>query len=142
MGFFSNLLWRFRQWMSGRNGFDALSRDLSFLAFGLTLLSVPTGFYPLYFLGLLALALSLLRAFSCNLAKRSRENRWYLVRRAKVAGLFYKWKRRAQDRKFHRYYKCPACRAELRVPKRPGAAGKRKIEITCPKCAHRFIRRA
>jgi len=42
----------------------------------------------------------------------------------------------AQTRDY-RFYKCPTCKQEVRVPKGHG-----KIEITCPKCREKFIRRS
>ena len=46
--------------------------------------------------------------------------------------------RRAQreQRKYYRFFVCPHCSQKVRVPK-----GKRKIEITCPKCRTSFIRK-
>ena len=43
---------------------------------------------------------------------------------------------RLKDRQ-HRYYDCPKCRQNVRVPR-----GKGKIAITCPKCGERFIRKS
>ena len=45
-------------------------------------------------------------------------------------------KNKFRDRKTHRYFTCPMCKAHLRVPK-----GKGKIEICCAKCRHKFIKR-
>ena len=41
-----------------------------------------------------------------------------------------------QDRKYFKFFKCPACRQKIRVPR-----GKGKIEITCPRCGDRFIKK-
>ncbi len=35
-----------------------------------------------------------------------------------------------------RFFKCPACSQRIRVPR-----GKGKVEITCPKCGNRFIKK-
>ncbi len=43
---------------------------------------------------------------------------------------------RRESEKIYAYYKCPKCRAELRVPR-----GKGKIKIKCPKCGEEFIKR-
>ena len=41
-----------------------------------------------------------------------------------------------EDKKAFKFFKCPACRQKIRVPK-----GKGKIEITCPRCGDRFIKK-
>ena len=38
--------------------------------------------------------------------------------------------------KEHRYYDCPRCRQQVRVPR-----GKGKISITCPKCKEKFVKK-
>ena len=43
-------------------------------------------------------------------------------------------KREQENEKF---FKCPLCKQKLRVPK-----GKGKVEITCPKCGNKFIKKA
>ncbi len=45
-------------------------------------------------------------------------------------------KERKESKKLYKYYKCPKCKTELRVPK-----GKGKIKIKCPKCQEQFIKR-
>ena len=45
------------------------------------------------------------------------------------------FKRKRKD-KTHKYYKCPTCKQVVRVPK-----GRGKIEINCPKCHTKFIKR-
>ena len=41
------------------------------------------------------------------------------------------------EAKLFRFFKCPVCKQKLRVPK-----GKGKVEITCPKCGNKFIKKA
>ena len=41
-----------------------------------------------------------------------------------------------RDRKVSRYYICKSCHQQIRVPK-----GKGRIEIRCPKCNERFIKK-
>ena len=67
---------------------------------------------------------SIFRCFSRNTYKRYRENRRFLM-------LLDRFK----DRE-HRYFDCPKCRQNVRVPR-----GKGKISITCPKCGEKFIRK-
>ena len=46
-------------------------------------------------------------------------------------------KERKYQKKMFRFFTCPMCRQQLRVPK-----GKGKVEITCPSCGSKFIRKA
>ena len=47
----------------------------------------------------------------------------------------YAQKRRFSERKEYRFYRCPVCKKELRVPR-----GKGKIRIKCP-CGNAFTKR-
>lgn len=67
---------------------------------------------------------SIFRSLSRNTYKRYQENRRYLL-----------FLQRLKDRD-HKYYSCPKCRQNIRVPK-----GKGKIAISCPKCKEKFVRK-
>ena len=117
----------FRRFMEGRYGTDKL--NMVILGAGL-LLSVLCMFIklPPVNLGMTLAAYGLLgwavfRTLSRNTYKRYRENMKYL-----------QWLTRVRDRE-HRYFDCPRCRQQVRVPR-----GKGKIAITCPKCKEKFIR--
>jgi len=83
------------------------------------------------------LIFSIFRTLSKNTSQRASENYKYFVYKNKVTGWFRRLKTRWQDRKVHRYFKCPQCHATVRVPK-----GKGKIRITCPKCKHQFVKKS
>ena len=70
------------------------------------------------------LGIAIWRMLSRNVYKRAWENRKFLALLARL-----------KDRE-HRYYACPKCRQEVRVPK-----GKGKIAITCPKCREKFVKK-
>ena len=118
----------FARFMSGRYGTDKLNMLL--LSAGLILSLV--GLFvrlPLLNLGCMLasyglLGYSLFRTFSRNTYKRYQENRRFLL-----------WKQKWTDRQ-HRYYNCPRCRQQVRVPR-----GKGKISITCPKCKEKFVKK-
>ena len=76
---------------------------------------------------------ALFRALSRNHYKRRREEAIYLRLSGKVKKRLSLWRQRWRERKTHAYYKCPRCRATLRVP-RP----KNRIVVTCPRCKQRF----
>lgn len=127
------------QFMYGRNGFDLFSRFLSYLALALVVLQLiirGAAGNVLWWLAVLLLVYAYFRIFSRNLAKRRAENEKYCQYRMKVVNGFRDWKdRRRQSRDF-RFFRCPSCRAMLRVPR-----GKGKIRVTCRKCGTAFERK-
>ena len=125
---------KMQAWMYGRYGFDELTKFLSIAALICILISL---FVPLlYPIALILLIWSMFRSFSRNLGKRLKERETYLKYTGKVKQSFKRRKNMWQDRKTHRYYKCPSCKNWLRVPK-----GKGQIEITCPVCKGKITRK-
>lgn len=125
------------QFMSGRNGVDELARMQSWLVLILLLIGL---FTRLGIFSILALALMVymyFRVLSKNTPRRYEENQKYVNFRYQCTVRWNKCKKRMGQRKTYRFYKCPACRQEVRVPKGHG-----KIEISCPKCREKFIRRS
>lgn len=128
---------KFYQFMSGRNGVDDLARMHSWMVLVLLLLGI---FTRLGIFGLLALVLIVymyFRVFSRNTSKRYEENQKYLNFKYNRTVSWNRFKKHLAQRKDYRFYKCPMCKQEVRVPKGHG-----KIEITCPKCREQFIRRS
>lgn len=122
-----------RSFFYGRNGFDDLAK-LSFISSLIVLL--VCGFCPrgvikaiLYIFTWILFGYGYFRALSKNVYKRVQENKKYL-------GAVNMTKTRWQQRKTHKFYRCPKCKTWLRVPK-----GRGKITITCVKCAHKFDRK-
>ena len=114
-----------RQFMTGRYG-GADQLNMTVLVICLILI-LAGSIFKLPWLTLLAYiptGWTLYRCFSKNPYKRYEENRCFLQ--------FWD---RLKDRQ-HRYYKCPKCRQQVRVPR-----GKGKIYITCPKCQEKFIKK-
>lgn len=115
---------------SGRNGMDSLAKALIFPALIIMLIS---GFiniiwvkYTLLAISLAGLTIGYYRIFSRNLYSRRKEN-FAFCEYFRIIKLKFK------DRKTHRYYRCPMCRAWQRVPKNRGS-----IKITCRVCKHKF----
>ncbi len=117
-----------RRFMQGRYGSDRLSMVMlyaalimvlvySFLSTGILKLVLMLGSYALTFW-------AMFRCLSRNTYKRYEENR-----------RFWQMFDQLKDRQ-HRYYNCPRCRQRVRVPR-----GKGKINITCPKCKERFVKK-
>ena len=138
---------RLRKFMEGRYGADELNRFLTVCGWVLLLIGfVLSGIdnkvtlivgSVLVTLSWAVLIYSLFRTFSQRTQERASENYKYFVCKNKVLGWFRRLRTRWQDRKTHRYYRCPQCRATVRVPR-----GKGKIRITCPKCKHQFVKKS
>ncbi len=79
----------------------------------------------------------ILRFFSRNIAKRAEENRRFTewTYRFRDPNSFRN-KRKQARREGKELFKCPVCKKTIRVPR-----GKGKIEITCPNCKEKFVRR-
>ena len=117
-----------QRFMAGRYGTDKLNTLLLCTAVVIMIINlfiqVSWLNWTLILLGWLLWGLVIFRMLSRNTYKRYRENRKYLMLLQRV-----------KDRD-HRYYDCPKCRQQVRVPR-----GKGKIAITCPKCREKFIKK-
>jgi len=128
---------RFLRFMYGRNGADQLTRFCTVLALVLIVLSVvfsnfvfaPVGTL-LWILAIAVLIYAYFRIFSKNLTARRAENAKYLRLKNRIHT------RRVQA-KDYKFFKCPQCRASMRVPR-----GKGTIRVTCHKCGNVFITRS
>ena len=125
---FAGLSAGLRQFMAGRYGTDKL--NMTILGVGLiacvlaTLLPVPLLKLGFTLLSYILMFYAIFRSLSRNTYKRYQENRKYLLFLQKLKD------------KEHRYYDCPRCRQQVRVPR-----GKGKISIVCPKCKEKFIKK-
>lgn len=121
-----------RKFMCGRYGADQFSTCLMAVYVALAVLSL---FPPLAFLGWLTLPLAvytLFRMLSKNIARRSAENARFLELTDPLRRWF-RLRRTISRDKEHRYFKCPNCGQQLRVPR-----GKGKITVTCRSCGVSF----
>lgn len=125
-----------RKFMTGRYGVDHFSNTLTTIALVLIVSNIFLRIEILQIISLLILGYSYFRMFSKNINKRYQENMQFLNATKPIRDKINKLKRRTKSLKTHKYYKCPECNQELRVPK-----GKGKITVKCPKCNHKFTRR-
>lgn len=125
-----------RKLMLGRYGSDQLSMALIILSFALTFVANLIGLPLLASIGYVPLGVCLFRVLSKDIAKRRMENYKFSILISPVYSWFKKTKKHVRDFKTHRYFKCPTCKVDLRLPK-----GKGKITIYCPKCKTEFSRR-
>ena len=133
---FRRIFMSIRRFMYGRYGSDELNVALLGVAL---VLSVLNSIFSAIFRESRAMAIitivasvviyvilifGFFRIFSHNIYKRRLENKRFLNL----------WNR-IRDRK-HCYFRCPQCRQTVRVPKHRG-----KINIRCPKCGEKFIKK-
>lgn len=131
---------KFSSFMYGRYGFDQLSRFMLIITFILCVLSFFTRGFAASLISTLILILIILvyfRMLSRNIYKRAGENEKYLRFVSKFKGSINQDARTKEQKKYYKFFKCPGCGQKIRIPKGHG-----KIEIRCPKCNHRFIRRS
>ncbi len=132
------------RFMIGRYGNDQLNRLLIILAlvccilsfFGSTVLHTGSQSVGIT-IGILALAYAYFRMFSRNIYKRSAENAAYLRVTSQLRQAVIRWKYKAKQYQTYHIYRCSSCSQKIRIPR-----GKGKIEITCPKCGNKFIKRS
>jgi uncharacterized C2H2 Zn-finger protein len=130
---FQRLGYRMASFMYGRYGNDELTKVLMVISLVFLVLSWIPVLWFFYFLALAVMVWSLFRSFSKNIFKRRRELERYLKMKNGFLGFFKLRRNKWRDRKTHTYFKCPKCKAVLRVPR-----GKGSIIVTCPKCGERI----
>ena len=118
--------------MYGRYGGDQLSVFLMGCYALLYILSVLFHSAILSWVGVVLAAWCIFRMFSRRIDKRRAENARFMT----VAGPAIRWaklRRTIHRDKDHRYFKCPNCGQQLRVPR-----GKGKITVNCRNCGVSF----
>lgn len=129
--------------MQGRYGVDDLSRFTMGVALVLIILAMFANIFSrtvgstLDILGVAAIVYAYIRIFSRNIQQRYAENQKFLQMTSKFRFHFNKEKNLMKQRKTHHIYSCPGCGQKIRIPK-----GKGKIEIECPKCHTKFVKRS
>ena len=133
---------KFYRFMQGRYGVDKFAK----FTMGVALVSIVLAIFVntgtsagslLDMLGLVAIVYTYFRIFSRNISKRAQENQKYLSATAKLRQRLNKEKNMMKQRKDYHIYTCPSCGQKVRIPR-----GKGKIEISCPKCHSKFVKRS
>ena len=129
----NKLKWHLQRFMIGRNGRDELQITVlyaSFILYAFAGLLDKLFTFPMFrIIGWLGVVYSIYSFCSKDISRRREENRKFLQ---EIEFL----KLRISVRKTHKIYRCKGCGRKIRVPR-----GKGKIEITCPLCGKKFIRR-
>ena len=120
------------RFMAGRYGNDQLNLALMVAYLALYLISILTHFTILYWVALVLVLVSLFRCFSRKIERRRAENTRYLQLIRPLQRSFKTFRTRVKDRD-HRYFKCPNCKQQMRVPR-----GKGRITVHCRTCGTTF----
>ncbi len=127
----------FQRFMMGRYGSDQLNMGLLVLCCLITLAARISGWYFLVFFSYLPLLYALFRMFSRKIEKRRAENLRFMKSWTPIRQWIVRRFQRLRQCRQYRFYRCPSCRATVRVPR-----GKGKIEIHCPNCGNRFVKKS
>jgi hypothetical protein len=122
-----------KRFMMGRYGIDQLSTAMLIISILFTLVGELSSLSILGLISYIPLGICIYRVFSKDVSKRQMENYKFSMLMSPVYSWLKKKQNHALNAKTHRYFKCPNCKSDLRVPK-----GKGKIIITCPKCKTEF----
>ena len=125
-----------RNFMIGRYGPDHLGIAAVIVSLVFYLLHGILRFTPLIYISYILLGLSLFRMLSRNTLRRRAENDRFIRYWWPVRTRLGRLRERLKSARTHKFFKCPSCRNTLRVPK-----GKGRLQITCPKCGERFMKR-
>ena len=133
---------KFMKFMQGRYGVDGFARFTMGAALVCVFVSVffqkgSTIGALLNTLGLAAIIYTYFRILSRNISRRYAENQKYLSMTSKLRQSFNREKSMMQQRKSHHIYTCPGCGQKIRIPRGSG----KKVEIDCPKCHTKFIKK-
>ncbi|EEG48759.1 hypothetical protein [Blautia hydrogenotrophica] len=128
---------KFLHFMQGRYGADQLYRVM--LIGGAVLVILSNFIFEVFFLllGWILVVLAFVRAFSKDYSRRYAENQKFLELTGKIRKVFGKQRYVMEQRKDYHIYTCPQCRQKIRMPR-----GKGKVEISCPKCHTKFIKKS
>ena len=123
--------------MQGRYGADQMGQMLSAVSMVFLIISLFSRNQAWFLLAVIGIVYNYFRMFSKNISKRYAENQKYLKMTAGIRRKLASWKSQLAHRKIYHIYRCPGCKQKIRVPR-----GRGKIEIRCPKCNTRFVKKS
>ena len=125
------------QFMQGRYGADQMGQMLSAVSMVFLIISLFSRNQAWFLLAVIGIVYNYFRMFSKNISKRYAENQKYLKMTAGNRRKLASSKSQLAQRKIYHIYRCPGCKQKIRVPR-----GRGKIEIRCPKCNTRFVKKS
>ncbi len=130
------IMQKIQQFMYGRNGIDRLGFALVIAGFVLNFIYVLTALRIFYFISVAVYCYALFRALSKNLYKRRAENQKFINLCYKAKNFWVGLKADFEERKTYKHFKCPNCKQKIRIPR-----GRGRVEIRCPKCSNKFVKK-
>ena len=127
---------RLARFMAGRNGNDQLNNFLLIVDAVLLLLAAifPRGIGRILYPAMFALLVYIyFRMFSRNVYRRREENGKFIRVKYKAEALLRLRKEQWVQRRDYKFFTCPSCHTNLRVPR-----GQGRIKIVCRKCGSSF----
>lgn len=137
MSFLRQLGQRLLAFMSGRNGLDSLALVLLILSLAVQMVGSIAGSGLLLLVSLVFYGGALFRIFSRKSYRREAENQKFLAGWDKIKVSARQFFLRIKLSRQYKYFRCPQCRALLRMRR-----GEGEKEICCPQCRHPFRQKA
>lgn len=136
MSFWEKIKQTFRSLMAGRHGSDPLSVLLVWVGLGLYVLASVLNWGILSLVSLALYGYTIFRMFSRNEQKRADENRRYLALKSRITTGSRQARTRLKNRKQYKYFRCPNCKAWLRLSRGAGV-----VTVTCGRCHNSFTQK-
>lgn len=117
-------------------GFDELVTELIIVGMAFVLFDL---FYKTYYLslaGIACLIVGCIRCYSSNIEARKKELQIYQNLKISCSEWLSAKFERIKDRVAYKYVVCPHCGTVIKLPRGMG-----KVDITCPKCNNKFMKR-
>ena len=124
-------------WCRRCNGPDSLGMAILITSLILTLMTRILGLGVLALLSMGLYVWAIFRMLSHNKAKRMEENRRFTQGWMKLKMELRQAVVRMKNIRKYKYYKCPNCKARLRMPRGIG-----EKTVTCSQCKHSFKQKA
>jgi LSD1 subclass zinc finger protein len=133
MPFFQRVSAQIRRFFKGCYGGDQLSMAMTYASLVLILLGAIPHLEVLLAVAYVLVILSFLRMFSRKIDARRRENEWFLRKTAPLVTRLFQTRARFRNRKAYAYFRCPGCRAWLKLPRGAGS-----VTVTCGQCGRQI----
>lgn len=133
MSFLRRLARRLTAFMSGRNGIDQLGFVSLIVSLALQMIGSVTGSALLMLISLVFYGWTIFRIFARKSYRREEENKKFVTGWETLKTKCRQFFLRLRLSREFKYFKCPQCKALLRVKR-----GEGEKEICCPRCQNRF----